>query len=73
MTIDAMHTPLSDCVVTTHGLTKAFSGRTVVDSLDLNVPAGCVYGFLGPNGSGKSTTMKMLLGLLCPMSRRSHW
>lgn len=56
----------TECVVTTHGLTKAFSGRTVVDSLDLNVPTGCVYGFLGPNGSGKSTTMKMLLGLLRP-------
>lgn len=28
----------------------------------------CVYGFLGPNGAGKSTTMKLLLGLVRPMS-----
>lgn len=57
-------------VVATADLTKAFAGRTVVDSLDLRVPAGCVYGFLGPNGSGKSTTMKMLLGLLRPTRGR---
>lgn len=56
--------------IVTHGLTKTFSDRhgerTVVDSLDLAVPRGTVYGFLGPNGSGKSTTMKMLLGLMAP-------
>ena len=59
-------------IVTTSGLTKTFSDRrgtrTVVDSLNLVVPRGAVYGFLGPNGSGKSTTMKMLLGLLAPTS-----
>ena len=59
-----------DLVVATSDLTKSFAGRTVVDSLDLRVPAGCVYGFLGPNGSGKSTTMKMLLGLLRPTRGR---
>ena len=59
-----------DLVVATSDLTKSFAGRTVVDSLDLRVPAGCVYGFLGPNGSGKSTTMKMLFGLLRPTRGR---
>ncbi|MBR8745042.1 ABC transporter ATP-binding protein [Nocardiopsis sp. MG754419] len=53
-------------VITTEGLTKTYGSRTVVDSLDLRVPEGCVYGFLGPNGSGKSTTMKMLLSLVRP-------
>jgi lantibiotic transport system ATP-binding protein len=55
-------------VITTRGLTKAFKNHTAVDSLDLCVPGGVVYGFLGPNGSGKSTTMKMLLGLTQPTS-----
>lgn len=55
-------------VISTHGLTKQFKGHTAVDSLDLVVPQGQVYGFLGPNGSGKSTTMKMLLGLTRPTS-----
>lgn len=53
-------------VITTRGLTKTFRSHTAVDSLDLHVPQGEVYGFLGPNGSGKSTTMKMLLGLTQP-------
>ncbi|MGJ3509815.1 ABC transporter ATP-binding protein [Enemella sp. A6] len=55
-------------VITTRGLTKAFKSHTAVDSLNLAVPQGAVYGFLGPNGSGKSTTMKMLLGLTQPTS-----
>jgi len=37
-----------------------------VDRIDLEVPAGAVYGFLGPNGSGKTTTIRMLLGLISP-------
>jgi len=38
--------------------------------LDLNVPSGAIYGFLGPNGSGKTTTMRLVLGLLRPLSGR---
>lgn len=41
-----------------------------VDSLDLEIPKGSVFGLLGPNGSGKSTTIKMILGLLSPDSGR---
>lgn len=58
-------------IIRTHGLTKQFGKETVVNSLDLEVPEGVVYGFLGPNGSGKSTTMKMLLGLLQPTAGES--
>lgn len=39
---------------------------TALDSLDLTVGAGEVFGLLGPNGSGKSTTVKLILGLLKP-------
>ena len=56
-----MNTALS-----TKGLTKRYGGRVVVDSLDLEVPAGVVAGFIGPNGAGKTTTMAMLLGLVRP-------
>jgi ABC-2 type transport system ATP-binding protein len=38
----------------------------VVDSLDLVVNAGEIFGFLGPNGAGKTTTLLMLLGLSLP-------
>jgi len=48
------------------GLTKRFSGRTVVDNVDLTVESGRICGFLGPNGSGKTTTLRMICGLLIP-------
>lgn len=56
--------------VVAEGLTKRFGDRTVVDSVDLRVPSGTIYGFLGQNGAGKSTTIKMLCGLLPATSGR---
>ena len=59
-------------VIETTGLRKIFRDfwrrPTVcaVDSLNLTIQPGEVFGLLGPNGSGKSTTIKMLLGLLHP-------
>ncbi|MFO0842782.1 MAG: ABC transporter ATP-binding protein [Gemmataceae bacterium] len=52
--------------IRTERLTKFYGGRKVVDSLDLVVPASCVYGLLGRNGAGKSTTLKMLTGMVRP-------
>ena len=61
--------PTVDAAISTRGLTKRFpGGQVAVDSLDLDVPAGSVFGFLGPNGSGKTTTIRMLLGLIAPTS-----
>lgn len=45
-------------------LSKFFGKSKVVDSINLEVKAGEIYGFLGPNGAGKTTTIKMILGLL---------
>jgi len=59
---------MSEVAVATSGLTKRFGHQVAVDSLDLLVPTGSVYGFLGPNGSGKTTTIRMLLGLVRPTS-----
>ena len=47
----------------TTGLTKSFGSHNAVDSIDLRVPRGSIFGFLGPNGSGKTTAIRMLLGL----------
>ncbi len=47
----------------TEGLTKTFGSHNAVDSIDLRVPKGSIFGFLGPNGSGKTTTIRMLLAL----------
>jgi ABC-2 type transport system ATP-binding protein len=56
--------------IETTNLTRDFGTFRAVDALDLQVPAGCFYGFLGPNGAGKSTTIKMLTSLLAPTSGR---
>jgi len=54
-------------IVETHGLTKRYgSGVLAVDSVDMSVRRGEVYGFLGPNGAGKTTTLRMLVGLIRP-------
>ena len=56
-------------IVETHSLTKRYgSGVLAVDSVDMSVRRGEVYGFLGPNGAGKTTTLRMLLGLIGPTS-----
>jgi ABC-2 type transport system ATP-binding protein len=48
------------------GVTKTYGSHTAVDSLDLDIPAGSVYGFIGPNGSGKTTTIRMILHIIHP-------
>jgi ABC-2 type transport system ATP-binding protein len=59
----------AELAVASSALTKRFrGGQVAVDSVDLAVPRGAVYGFLGPNGSGKTTTIRMLLGLAYPTS-----
>lgn len=52
--------------IETHGLTKRYGEHTVVDTVDLQVPAGRVHALLGPNGSGKTTTVRLLATLLRP-------
>ncbi len=56
-------------IIETINLTKRFGKKNelvAVDSLNLSVKKGEVFGFVGPNGAGKTTTMKMLIGLLEP-------
>ena len=55
-----------DAVIVTRRLTKKYGEFTAVDSLDLTIRKGEVFGLLGPNGAGKTTTVLMLLGLTGP-------
>ena len=55
----------------TENLTKRFGRLLALDSLDLSVGVGEVFGFLGPNGAGKSTTIRLLLGLVRPTAGRA--
>ncbi|MEM7675148.1 MAG: ABC transporter ATP-binding protein [Myxococcota bacterium] len=56
--------------LSTHRLLRRFGRRTVIQDLDIKVPAGVVYGFLGRNGAGKTTTIRMLMGMLSPQKGR---
>jgi ABC-type multidrug transport system ATPase subunit len=59
---------MSEKVIEVTGLTKHFKELKAVNSLNLNVYKGDVFGFLGPNGAGKSTTIRMILSLISPTS-----
>ncbi len=57
---------MSEPTIVAAELTKRYHDLLAVDSLNLEVRAGELFGFLGPNGAGKSTTIRMLIGLLRP-------
>lgn len=59
-------------VIRTENLTKEYGQFKAVDSLNLRVEKGEIYGFLGPNGAGKTTTILMLLNILRPSRGRIY-
>jgi ABC-2 type transport system ATP-binding protein len=61
-------------IISTEGLTKIYDGAdfTAVDSLDLTIEAGEIFGLLGPNGAGKTTTAGMLTTRVIPTSGRAR-
>ena len=58
--------------IRTEGLTKRYGDTLALDSLDLSIEPGEVYGYLGPNGAGKTTTIRCLLGIHRPTSGRAE-
>jgi ABC-2 type transport system ATP-binding protein len=50
--------------VAASGLRKSFGGKTVLDGVDLAIPAGTIFALLGPNGAGKTTTVQILSTLI---------
>jgi ABC-2 type transport system ATP-binding protein len=54
------------------GLSKRYGETLALDSLDLSIEPGEVYGYLGPNGAGKTTTIRCLLGIHRPTSGRAE-
>src|ERR671921_1748571 len=53
-------------------LVKRYGKFTAVDSINLTVPDGELFGFLGPNGAGKTTTLRMIAGILQPTAGSIH-
>ncbi len=54
---------MSEFLIETKQLTKVYGEQTAVNSVNLHVKKGRIYGLLGRNGAGKTTIMKMILGL----------
>jgi ABC-2 type transport system ATP-binding protein len=64
--------PAAGPAIRTWALSKSYGRRPALTELDLEVPAGGVFGYLGPNGAGKTTTIRLLAGLLRPTSGRAE-
>ncbi|MFF9507795.1 ATP-binding cassette domain-containing protein [Streptomyces sp. NPDC014727] len=58
---DGRPSPAAVCAV---GLRKSYGDKTVLDGIDLHIPAGSVFALLGPNGAGKTTAVKILSTLI---------
>ncbi len=50
----------------THGLVKKYTGRTVVNQVNISVGQRSIVGLLGRNGAGKTTTFRMVMGMIVP-------
>ncbi|MFE7172525.1 ATP-binding cassette domain-containing protein [Streptomyces sp. NPDC057616] len=57
--------PPAPVAVSATGLRKSYGDKTVLDGIDLHIPAGSVFALLGPNGAGKTTTVQILSTLIC--------
>ena len=58
--------------IRTTALTKAYGEKRALDSVDLTVDEGSIFGFLGPNGAGKTTMLRLITGLARPTSGSVH-
>ena len=56
--------PRPPAAVSAVGLRKSYGDKTVLDGIDLHIPAGSVFALLGPNGAGKTTTVQILSTLI---------
>lgn len=55
-------------IIETKNLTKSYNKNRGIESINISVNEGEIYGFIGPNGAGKSTTIKTLLNFIYPTS-----
>lgn len=59
---------MEDILIKVHDLTVAYDEKPVLWDIDLDIPKGSLLAIVGPNGAGKSTLIKVMLGLLKPVS-----
>lgn len=59
---------MSKNIIELNNVSKEFSGKKVVDNVNLNIKKGSITGIIGRNGSGKTVLLKMICGLYFPSS-----
>ena len=59
---------MSEILLETTDLSKAYSKRNVVDGVNIHIKKGSIYGLIGKNGAGKTTLMKVISGMSKPTS-----
>ena len=64
--------PVTNAAVETFGLTRRYGDLTALNSLDLTINRGDLFGFIGSNGAGKTTTLRILSTFLSPSSGTAH-
>ncbi len=57
---------MSENVVDIRNVSRRFGGKIALADVNLEIPAGCVFGLVGENGAGKTTLLKHVLGLYKP-------
>ncbi|WP_331749514.1 ATP-binding cassette domain-containing protein (plasmid) [Streptomyces sp. NBC_00984] len=62
----------SPAAISAVGLRRSFGDKTVLDGIDLHIPAGSVFALLGPNGAGKTTAVKILSTLITADAGELH-
>ncbi|MBF0502421.1 MAG: ABC-F family ATP-binding cassette domain-containing protein [Candidatus Riflebacteria bacterium] len=63
-------TRLGNKILEMHGISKTYSGRTVIDNFSYNLKSGDRVGLIGPNGAGKTTLLEIISGRIKPDSGR---
>src|SRR6478736_1654045 len=63
---------MTSLAISAVGLRKSYGDKTVLDGIDLRIPAGSVFALLGPNGAGKPTTVQLLSTLLTADAGQAH-
>ena len=64
---------MSTTAIDVRGLRKSYGDKTVLDSVDLTIPAGSIFALLGPNGAGKTTAVHILSTLSPPTTANCTW
>ena len=63
---ERQETVMSEIVLATHGLTRAYGQSRALDNVSITVEKGEIYGLVGRNGAGKTTLMRLVTGQSAP-------